>query len=176
MGGAHVFPGGRVDEADRHDDPAMRHRLAAVRELHEEAGVTLGVGDLTPFAHWVTPVAEMKRFDTWFYVALAPDDQEALHDGSEHTESLWVDPAEAVEMARRGEIALPPPTWMTLQRMATFARPADVLAWARTVNVVRIQPSLQERHGARVVTVPGDPPVAFVLENGRWREAPGPCR
>lgn len=62
MGGAHVFPGGRVDEADRLDDIqetgngtaaaaarmpdvpaglAVAHHVAAVRELFEEAGVLL---------------------------------------------------------------------------------------------------------------------------------------
>ena len=62
MGGAHVFPGGRVDDADRLDDVdaisvggdaavtrmadvargvALAHHVAALRELFEEAGVLL---------------------------------------------------------------------------------------------------------------------------------------
>lgn len=171
MGGAHVFPGGRVDDSDRADDPAMRHRLAAVRELQEEAAISLGVDALTPFAHWVTPAGELKRFDTWFFVALVPPDQVAVHDGTEHDDSIWVDPAEAIEMARRGEILLPPPTWMTLRRMAEFERPEDVLAWARTVDVVRIQPELRSEPGMRIVTVPGTPAAVFVLRGGRWRES-----
>lgn len=174
MGGAHVFPGGRVDEEDRSDDPAMRHRLAAVRELREEAGIEIGVDDLTPLAHWVTPaVVDMKRFDTLFYVALAPPDQVAAHDGLEHDDSLWVDPAEAIAMAQRGDIALPPPTWMTLRRLSGFANAAQVLAWARTVEIVRIQPELTVRDGAKLVVVPGSPPARFELSGGRWRELSG---
>lgn len=173
MGGAHVFPGGRVDEEDRSDDAAMRHRLAAVRELREEAGIAIGVDDLTPLAHWVTPAVEVKRFDTWFYVALAPADQVAAHDGMEHDDSLWVDPAEAIAMARRGDIALPPPTWMTLRRLATFAQAADVVAWARTAEIVRIQPELVVDEEARVVVVPGSPPTRFELSEGRWKEISG---
>ena len=39
MGGVWVFPGGAVDQAEGEDDRA--HRAAAMRELHEEAGVEL---------------------------------------------------------------------------------------------------------------------------------------
>src|SRR5215218_10987029 len=40
MGGAWVFPGGAVDTIDGADH--LAHRLAGVREVEEEAGVTLG--------------------------------------------------------------------------------------------------------------------------------------
>ena len=70
MAGSYVFPGGRVDDDDRpasgtaltratfrdlSDVEEAAFRVAAVRELQEEASVQIGVGDLLPFAHWVTP-------------------------------------------------------------------------------------------------------------------------
>ena len=72
---------------------------ASIVDLVEAEDLEIATDLMVPFAHWITPTFVPKRFDTWFYVALAPDDQEAAHDGSEHTESLWVDPAEAVAMA-----------------------------------------------------------------------------
>jgi 8-oxo-dGTP pyrophosphatase MutT (NUDIX family) len=41
MGGAHVFPGGRVDATDKGPDDPDGFRLAALRELFEEGGVLL---------------------------------------------------------------------------------------------------------------------------------------
>ena len=80
MAGAYVFPGGRVDEADR-EEPADQpsrfpdlspledaaYRRAAVRELMEEANVRIEPFHLEPFAHWVTPEIEIRRYDTRFF-------------------------------------------------------------------------------------------------------------
>src|SRR3954465_6009543 len=74
MGGAWVFPGGAVDA---HED----HRVAAVREVEEEAGLTLPAPPaLVPFARWITPPEVTVRFDTWFFLARAPEGQEAEPD------------------------------------------------------------------------------------------------
>src|SRR5690606_11249809 len=93
MAGAFVFPGGRVDDADHaHADDGrflrqpprfadlpvaqeLPYRVAAVRELAEEANVTIGVDDLEPFAHWVTPAIEARRYDTRFFLAVMPAGQ-----------------------------------------------------------------------------------------------------
>ena len=168
MAGAHVFPGGRVDDEDRAETMEARHRLAAVRELREEAGVTIDPKTLVRFAHWVTPDIETKRYDTWFYVAAMPDGQTAAHDGLENDDSLWTDPENALALCHRGEINLPPPTWLTLERLASFASVEEVLAWARGVTIVRLQPTFEEHAGVTRLTVPGDPPRRFVIERGRW--------
>src|SRR5687768_4449176 len=69
MAGAYVFPGGRVDDADASQaggDEALAFRLAAVRELEEEAGVRANPAELMLIAHWVTPEIETRRYDTRF--------------------------------------------------------------------------------------------------------------
>src|SRR5207302_1295084 len=54
MGGVWVFPGGAVDAEEGDGDEA--HRLAAVRELQEEASVDLaGPDELVKFSRWITP-------------------------------------------------------------------------------------------------------------------------
>src|SRR5688500_13513659 len=91
MAGAFVFPGGKVDPADRSGtprsplDPTPGRALsaeeeaavwnAACRETSEEAGLRVAADDLVYWAHWITPSAEPKRFDTHFFVAEVPADQ-----------------------------------------------------------------------------------------------------
>jgi 8-oxo-dGTP pyrophosphatase MutT (NUDIX family) len=58
-----------------------------VRELEEEANVRITIDDLQPFAHWVTPEIEIRRYDTRFFLARMPDGQVAKHDDSETTAS-----------------------------------------------------------------------------------------
>src|SRR5947209_4052364 len=68
MGGAWVFPGGAVDRTEGEGDVALR--AAAVREVQEEAGITLpDPGGLILFSRWITPAQVKIRFDTWFFLA-----------------------------------------------------------------------------------------------------------
>src|SRR3954466_371940 len=72
MPGVWVFPGGRVDADDAGDEDTA-HMACAVRELHEEAGIELPPdAELLPWSRWITPEPVPTRFDTRFYVALAP--------------------------------------------------------------------------------------------------------
>jgi 8-oxo-dGTP pyrophosphatase MutT (NUDIX family) len=166
MGGAHVFPGGSLDEGED-------HRAAAVRELAEEAGITVGADALTPFARWVTPEIEIKRFDVWFFAARAPEHQQATHDAHEAVESVWIDPADAIDRCRRGDMALPPPTWTTLRMLERFERVDEVLAWARAQDVIPIQPEFMTVDGVGTLVLPETitSERRFVLRDGRWQPA-----
>ena len=79
--------------------------MAAVRELQEEANVYITVDDLHPFAHWVTPEIETRRFDTRFFLARMPDGQQAMHDDGETTALEWLSPREAIARFERRELA-----------------------------------------------------------------------
>ena len=146
MAGSYVFPGGRVDEHDR--PPKGEHlpaavfpdlsgeeeaafRMAAVRELQEEANVYITVDDLHPFAHWVTPEIEIRRYDTRFFIARMPEGQTAKHDESETTALEWLSPPEAMARFERRELLLPPPTWTTIRQLAPRSSIEDVFAWAK---------------------------------------------
>jgi len=130
-GGAWVFPGGRIDaedyEAAASRDHVLAARYAAVREAREEAGVGIAVNDLVLISRWVTPELSPKRFDTWFFAA--PGGSQAVQvDGSEIHAHRWIAPAEALAAYGRSEIDLPPPTFVTLSELATFATAPDPLA------------------------------------------------
>jgi len=132
-------------------------RAAAVREVAEEASLTLSVDDLLPIAHWVTPEIEIRRYDTRFFLAVMPGEQEARHDGGETTALLWLEPAMAIDQCRRGEIRLPPPTWTTLRQLEQLPTLEAALEWARTVRIVQVMPGFEKSEHQSMLTLPGDP-------------------
>lgn len=159
---------------------ALIRRELTIGELAARQGLRLALDALALAAHWVTPDIETRRFDTRFFVALAPDRQAAAHCAHETTDGIWIRPAEGLDRCRRGEIALPPPTWTMLRTLSRFPAPAAVWRWASTCRVARVQPGFQVRDdGTRLVMLPGDPlcpPVEgfaaeetrFLLKDGRW--------
>src|SRR5271155_4743486 len=120
MGGVWVFPGGAVDAEEGDGDEA--HRAAALRELHEEAGIALeDAGDLVKFSRWITPAEVQIRFDTHFFLAILPSGQEPAVDGEECVALGWFTPAGALEAHRGGEIALVFPTIKHLEQLSEFS-------------------------------------------------------
>ena len=125
-GGAWVFPGGRVDDADRADlDPGDTEgaaRRAAVREAAEEAGLHLDAEALVWFSHWTPPPISPKRFGTWFFATATSDAELAVTiDGGEIHDHAWMRPATAMASRDAREIELTPPTWITLEELARHA-------------------------------------------------------
>ena len=159
MPGVWVFPGGAVDGAELEgDDEELAHRECAARELAEEAGVELGAdADLVPFSRWITPEAVPVRFDTRFYLALAPPHASPQPDAREITEVAWFDPSDALERHGRDELKLVFPTIKDLEAMRAHATAEELLAAAREQGVRKILPKvLGTREDFRVV-LPGDP-------------------
>ena len=152
MGGAWVFPGGGTGPQDA--DPAA----TALRELEEEAGVTLPPGaELVPFARWIAPEQVSVRFDTWFFVAAAPPAAEPSVDGRECVGARWIRPADALEAHRRDELLLVFPTIKNLERLGETGSVAETLAAARARPVVAVQPRVVVRDNDASVLLPGEP-------------------
>src|ERR1043166_2280789 len=76
---------------------------ASIVDLVEAEDLELATDLMVPYAHWITPTFAPKRFDTWFFLAEAPEDQIALHDGSESVESVWIGAQEAIDEANAGK-------------------------------------------------------------------------
>ncbi len=86
------------------------------------------------FSHWRTPVGAPRRFDTWFFVAAAPLDQEGAHDETETVHSEWIRPADMVARWRRGDVDLMFPTMRTLRVLARFTTASAFLDAVRTAE------------------------------------------
>ena len=131
-----VFPGGGLEPDDeRWPDPIVR---CAVRETEEETGVVLDPAELWPWAHWVTPEFEPRRYDTHFFMAELPRGQQAQDLSGETERAEWTAPADALAAERDGRIALMPPTLSILLELADCGSIAEVrrLAADRVVSVV----------------------------------------
>ncbi|PRB64842.1 NUDIX domain-containing protein [Microbacterium sp. MYb45] len=165
--GAWVFPGGKVEPADRRDgdeevEDACR---AAIRETFEEVGVV--VEELVAFSQWHPPVEAPTRIRTWFFLAAAPAaDPSPAED--EVAAIAWVRPAEALARHGAGEWMLYPPTWITLHQLSAFTDAASALASGGAVQLFQTRVL-----GSGVAQ-------AFAWEQGRleagelpWRFVPG---
>jgi len=156
MGGVWVFPGGAVDAHEGEGDAA--HRIAAVRELQEEAGIVLAdPGALVKFSRWITPAEVVVRFDTHFFLAPMPDGQEATIDGDEIVDQGWFTPADALAAHERGEIYLVFPTIKHLEQLGAFANADALLDFARGRDVGPVQPRVVTEGETARLLLPGEP-------------------
>jgi 8-oxo-dGTP pyrophosphatase MutT (NUDIX family) len=133
-------------------------------------GLTLPVDRLAFFSQWITPVGAPRRYDTRFFVARAPEGQDALHDNVETVAYAWMHPAAALEGYRRGELKMRTPTWKTLERLADFLSADELIGALRRE---RPGPALLPRidkSGRRLL--PGDPgyeEAGSPEGRGEWR-------
>jgi 8-oxo-dGTP pyrophosphatase MutT (NUDIX family) len=151
MGGAWVFPGGAVDAHEGEGDSA--HRAAAVREVQEEVGITLDdPAQLVPFARWITPEEVSIRFDTYFFLAVAPEAAEVRIDGQEIVDARWFEPARALEGSEAGELLMVFPTIKNLERIARFQTADELLAFAAQSEIRPVKPRVEgQGEAARIV-------------------------
>ena len=156
MGGAWVFPGGAVDRAEGEGDSALR--AAALRELQEEAGISLSSPDeLVLFSRWITPAQVKIRFDTWFYLAPLPAQATPRVDGQEVVDARWYEPATALEASAAGDVFLVFPTIKHLEQLSSFGSADELLVHAQGREVSPVQPQvILSGEQARVV-LPGEP-------------------
>jgi 8-oxo-dGTP pyrophosphatase MutT (NUDIX family) len=214
LGGAYVFPGGKLDDSDclldpqahLDQDPTHLHAtlgesqtdvrtatglyVAALREAFEESRVLfthdiqtaraallegkakpfnqmladlqvrLHTRTVLPWSRWITPRMPSitnKRFDTRFFVAAVPAEQEATHDDHEATESAWLPPRTALEQYWNGQIQLAPPQIMSLAHLARHTTVHSVMQAARAQLPPLVLPESFDEGGTRVLCYPGDP-------------------
>jgi 8-oxo-dGTP pyrophosphatase MutT (NUDIX family) len=156
MGGAWVFPGGAVNPEDGDGEPGRK--AAAIRELSEEVGVGLDDPDaLVAFSRWITPAVVKIRYDTWFYLGIAPDGVEPQVDGREMVDVRWLAPQGALRAYSAGEIVLVFPTIKHLEQLSSFASAQALVEHARTRTVEPIQPRVIGTGEMARIVLPGEP-------------------
>jgi 8-oxo-dGTP pyrophosphatase MutT (NUDIX family) len=155
-------------EPVRLDHPEVVRRMAAHRravndgtmgftEMMQTEHLFLDLRGLAYLAHWVTPQGPPRRYDTRFFVALAPSDQIAAHDEGETIADQWMRPAEALAAHERGELEMILPTIRNLETVAHFATSREVLGYARSLSAIaRIEPRIATRDGQTVILLPGE--------------------
>jgi 8-oxo-dGTP pyrophosphatase MutT (NUDIX family) len=137
-------------EADR---AALERGELSLAALLTRRGLLLRADLLRPWAHWITPAGERRRYDTRFFVAALPVGQSTRDTAGEADAVVWLPPAEALAQAGRRERGLLPPTAITLEEIAGYRTVAQVLAAAEHRVITPIQPRLDQDGGGAVVIV-----------------------
>ena len=151
--------GGPV-EPDRLDALGARYRRGldrgeiAIADMLEAEDLVLDCGALVPFAHWVTPTFMPKRFDTFFFLARAPDDQLGAHDGHEAVDSAWLRPAELVEEEAAGRRTVVPATMLNVKKLGQSDSVVAAIEAARSKPIVTVQPELVQGPPNAVLKIP----------------------
>ncbi len=134
-------------------------------DLLERRGLVLAGRPLRLFSHWLTPLGAPRRYNTWFFVAAAPDGEDGTHDDNELVASGWVRPPDALAQHEAGEIDLIFPTETTLRALTRYERAGELLADldAGTRDARGRSRVVTDGTGERVV-LPGD----AVSETTHW--------
>lgn len=165
----HVVAGdelGRPEVVAMREALAARHEAADWRSFLSEEGLVLDLSALVPFAWWVTPHGIHRRYSTRFFVAAVPAGQgdRLAHDGSEMTDSVWIDPAAALAAGESGERVIIYPTRRTLAALAAHPTVDAALAAARSgaVDMRPIVPILRRTSDGMGVQHPDGGPIETV--------------
>jgi 8-oxo-dGTP pyrophosphatase MutT (NUDIX family) len=147
----------------------LRRRLAdgvPFAAALEEAGARLDVGALTPLARWLPRSKETRVFDTFFFVARAPDGAEAYADGGECVLAYWTTATAMLADDDAGRRQILVPTRANLLRLAQFGCFDEARADALAHPIEVISPVIEARDGVRMIRIPeglGYPVTALPL-------------
>jgi 8-oxo-dGTP pyrophosphatase MutT (NUDIX family) len=144
----------RLDVARRDVHSGDRAFIDVVRD----EDVLLDAGALRLFSHWITPTMSPRRYDTWFFLAAAPDGHAYVHDDGETVASMWIRPADGLDRAARGELDLILPTVRNLEQLARFRTARDILDAVSAANADATAPArmVADATGRRIL-LPIDP-------------------
>lgn len=133
---------------------ALLNREHSLAELLEKRGLSLRTDLVRPWARWITPEQEPKRYDTHFFLMKLPDGVHPREISTEHDKADWVPVEQALAEAESGERPMLPPTMLTLRDLQPFGTADEALASAPPRRIEPIQPSLIEKDGVEYVELP----------------------
>lgn len=168
--------------------PPDAEQLEAMRKTHEakgdfaalldDADVALTTSRLVPFARWITPTAEARRYDARFFVTTLPAGQAGKHDDRETTSSVWATPERILDAFLAGDLFLAPPTVRALEILGEAANTDAALELCDRQSLLPICPELVSVKPP-TLALPGDPdhsvadlrvsgPTRFVMRDGKF--------
>lgn len=162
---------------------ALRAELGATVRLDEalrRRGLRLDLAALRPFARWVTPEAEPRRYDAFFFLLRAPEGQEGASDLGETTRGFWATPDDLIARFHGGALTIAPPTLRCLELLSGVASVEAAFTIAGRQSLLPICPRFVAGDAEPpALVLPGDPahpiaerrvegPPRFVLREGRF--------
>ncbi len=139
-----------------------------IADVCRTENIVLALDKMVNYAHWITPRIVPKVFDTQFFIARAPVDHVALHDGAESTDSEWLRPETAIADAEMGKRTLVFPTRMNLMKLSQYKTVDEAMATSRAATVITVQPEPENHPKGRTLRIPveaGYPGSHFLVED-----------
>ena len=153
IGGERLISARELDALET-EQRAVLGRAPDFADLLATGHIELATDLLVPFAHWITPVGPPKRFDTHFFLAAAPVDQVAAHDGREAVETVWISPERAIADSEAKRLTLVFATRMNLAKLNRARDVAAALAVAGREAIVTVCPELVETSAGKMLRIP----------------------
>ena len=154
-GSDQLIAGSRVLELDHYREPLSKDDMG-ILELLEKEDLELACDQLNHFSHWITPEGLPKRFDTHFYIAEAPADHLAVHDGGELVDSVWITVDDAMKGSESGKYTIIFPTKLNLLKLGACATVAEAIDAVNTETTVTILPVIVKTDEGAFLTIPED--------------------
>lgn len=159
-----AYRGGQILALGESDIPrfaeyrqAFNERKGSLVKLAQTEELIFATDRLAYFSHWITPEGMPKRFDTHFFLATAPAEQEAAHDRLETSEGVWVQSEDALSRYAKGEFPLVFATIHQLRELAPFQSVKQILDFAATHAVQSRLPVLVQEGESTRVYLPDNP-------------------
>jgi 8-oxo-dGTP pyrophosphatase MutT (NUDIX family) len=156
LGSSNLVDAKRAAEIEAEHRATLCDGKTSFPKVLTESGMTLALDQLVPYAHWITPEGMPKRFDTWFFLALAPPAQVGAHDGRESTDSIWVSPREALAGGESGRFKLPFPTTRNLLKLGKQPNARAALDDSMGKPIVTVTPVMTKLNGGRQLRIPAE--------------------
>jgi 8-oxo-dGTP pyrophosphatase MutT (NUDIX family) len=142
---------------------ALLSRDLSLAELLADRGLALRSDLLRPFAHWITPPVEPRRYDTKFFAAALPVGQEARDVSGEADEAAWLPPGVALRELAAGSRPMLPPTSHTLGQLQSFPDVAAALAGSPPEPLHPISPHFEDTPDGRWAVLPDGTRIRLVV-------------
>lgn len=169
MGEEHLVDGQRLAALQNCREPINKGEQPWLDFLKREQ-LQLACDLLTHFSHWITPENLPKRFDTHFYLAVAPGDQVALHDGYESVDSVWITPQQAVADAKTGKHTVIFPTLRNIEKLAASTTSQAAIKAAHESDIIPVMPWIEQRADGGYVCIP--PEAGYVISEEKIPDSP----
>ena len=154
-GSDQLIEGSRLQTLEHYRDPLARGEIG-INEFLSAEDLNLACDLLVPYSRWITPEMMPKRFDTYFYLAIAPEDHLAIHDGHESVDSVWISPQQALAGAKNGTYTIIFPTRLNIEMLATSDSVTSALQDAKARTIAPVLPWMEEREDGNYVCIAAD--------------------
>jgi len=148
-----IVDGLRLAKLESYREPLEKGEMG-LRDLVVKENLRLACDHLVHFAHWITPKMMPKRFDTHFFIALAPHGHVGHHDGRESVDSVWIAPDEAIADRKLWNIIFP--TKLNLMKLAQSKSVDAALAAARAAPPLTVEPWVEEGTDGAILRIRDD--------------------